>query len=110
MPWSRSKCPLCKGKKFYYEWQLVPERIWPKSMDVSTWGPQIACDCKENSRKAKELRADREKNGPDNRLCDACFRIREEAMEATRDICDYCDGSGLTGPERGCMSCSGTGL
>lgn len=63
-----------------------------------------------NSKAAKALRLRWETEGPDNRLFDACFRIREEAMEATRELCIECDGSGMTGPERGCFACTGRGL
>lgn len=75
MPWSRSKCPLCKGRKFY-----APDFA----------GPLVPCDCKENSRKAKELRAAWEKDGPDNRLFDACFRIQRESIEAKMQSCAVC--------------------
>ena len=64
----------------------------------------------ENSKAAKALRKKWETEGPDNRMFDACFRIQEEAIAATRDICPDCDGCGQTGPERGCFACTGTGL
>lgn len=108
MPWSKSKCPLCKGKKVYFEWQLITG-VAPGHM--TEWGRPIPCDCKENSRKAKELRAEWEKNGPDNRLFDAPFRIQREAIEATRNctrcshLGGYCRGGGMYD----CPECRGTG-
>src|SRR6185437_16583577 len=117
MPWSRSKCPLCNGKKHYFAWQL--ERgVAPKHF--SRWGDPIPCDCKENSAKAKALRNKWETEGPDNRLFDACFRIQREAIEATRISCPICisiyrDGRGViharskTGAT-GCFNCGGRGF
>jgi hypothetical protein len=65
MPWSRSTCPVCGGSGF-----------------VPGWGDRQRCDCKEQSRQAKELRAKWMKEGPDNRLFDDCFRIQREAIAA----------------------------
>ena len=116
MPWSRSKCPLCKGKNFYYAWQL--ERgLPPSKFSVTSWGPKINCDCKENSAKAKALRKKWETEGPDNRLLDACFRIQREAIEATGVECTDCVGSGvyeerLTACDKRdwpCEECKGSG-
>ncbi len=78
MPWSRSKCPLCKGKKEYFAWQI--ENRPPANM--ADWGEPIACDCKENSAKAKELRRRWELDGPDNTLFDSVSRIAREASKA----------------------------
>lgn len=95
MPWSRSVCPVCRGTKIIRE-----------------WGPPRACDCKENSKQAKELRADWMKNGPNNRLFDACYRIQREAIEATGYACEMCIGNGQVATPSGwwdCHSCNGTG-
>lgn len=81
MPWSRSKCPLCKGKQQYFAWQLNPDRP-PASANVATWGDPIPCDCKENSAKAKELQRRWELDGPDNTLFDSVVRIQREASAA----------------------------
>lgn len=78
MPWSRSKCPLCKGKKHYFAWQV--ENRPPANM--ADWGEPIPCDCKENSAKAKELRRKWELDGPDNALFDSVSRIQREASAA----------------------------
>lgn len=43
-----------------------------------------------NSAAAKEMRAEWEHEGPDNRLFDACFRIQREANIATGYICESC--------------------
>jgi C-5 cytosine-specific DNA methylase len=110
MPWSRSKCPLCKGKKHYFAWQLEGDRP-PASMDPATWGKPIPCDCAENSRKAKDLRRKWETEGPDNRLFAACFRIQREAIEATQKPCPFCSGEGSDGRTGyTCATCDGSGL
>ena len=43
-----------------------------------------------NSKAAKELREKWEREGPDNRLFDACFRIQREAIEARAADCKDC--------------------
>jgi len=85
MPWSRSKCPLCKGKKEYFAWQV--ENRPPANM--ADWGEPIACDCKENSAKAKELRRRWELDGPDNTLFDSVSRIAREASLAAGRIIPF---------------------
>ncbi len=51
----------------------------------------------ENSKAAKALRKKWETEGSDNRLFDACFRIQREAIEATRSVCNKCNGKGTYG-------------
>ncbi len=103
MPWSRSKPVPCECRELM---MMLPE-------GAVVTGSCIYCGNTgliEHSKKAKALRKKWETEGPDNRLFDACFRIQEEAIHATRDICAECDGSGMTGPERGCYACTGRGL
>ncbi len=83
--------PPCQN----YSYLAMP---WSKSTDPN------------NSKAAKALRKKWETEGPDNRLFDACFRIREEAMEATRELCEACDGAGCRNDAIGCRECTGSGL
>jgi len=80
MPWSRSKCPLCKGTKQVFEWQLIVGVMKGKSTEL---GKLVPCDCKENSAKAKDLRRKWELDGPDNTLFDSISRIQREASAAS---------------------------
>lgn len=66
-----------------------------------------------NSAAAKEMREKWEREGPDNRLFDACFRIRREASEVGAE-CDRCGGIGQrsvhhTVPLSRCAQCQGSG-
>lgn len=59
-----------------------------------------------NSASAKELREKWEREGPDNRLFDACFRIQREAIEAT--ACVKCRHASLRhDAQYGCGECEG---
>lgn len=86
MPWSRSKCPLCKGTKLVFEWQLVVGVMKGKTTEL---GKLVPCDCKENSAKAKDLRRRWELDGPDNTLFDSVSRIQREASAAAGRIIPF---------------------
>lgn len=86
MPWSRSKCPLCKGTKLVFEWQLIVGVMKGASTEL---GKLVPCDCKENSAKAKELRRKWELDGPDNTLFDSVLRIQREASAAAGRFIPY---------------------
>lgn len=75
--------PPCQS----YSYLAMP---WSRSVDIvrpSGDGWEVL-----NSAAAKEMRAEWEHEGPDNRLFDACFRIQREACEAAT-------------MERGCANC-----
>lgn len=67
-----------------------------------------------NSRARKEMLERWKRQGPDTRLFDACFRIQQEAIEATRKVCPCCAGTGESSYQQpgvsGCGNCARRGF
>lgn len=96
MPWSRSKCPECKGAGKCHKifcGAVEYDKTCTKCAGTGDNG---------NSKAAKALRAKWEAEGPDNRLFDACFRIQREAIYARRLELKCCQ---LDYQQRGCPRC-----
>lgn len=79
---------LCSPPCQKYSYLAMP---WSRSVDIVRPcgdGWEVL-----NSAAAKEMRAEWEHEGPDNRLFEACFRIQREAS-AVGAICPWCHGTG----------------